>query len=114
MLKTPRLAFTFCVLVGINTVNFYDRQVLGAVQEKVRTEWGLSDSQLGWLGTAFILLYAVVGLPLGRLADRAQRKWVLAAGAGLWSVLTFASRFAWNLWSLFASRLGVAVGEATC
>ena len=70
MPKTSHLVFTFCVLVGINTMNFYDRQVLGAVQEKIRKEWGLSDSQLGWLGTAFILLYAVVGLPLGRLADR--------------------------------------------
>src|SRR5205823_8366106 len=114
MHKTPHLAFTFCVLLGINTVNFYDRQVLGAVQEKVRGEWGLSDSQLGWLGTAFILLYAVVGLPLGRLADRARRKWILAAGVGLWSVLTFASGFAWNFWSLFALRLGVGVGEASC
>src|SRR5204862_1912262 len=114
MPKPSRLAFTFFVLVGINTVNFYDRQVLGAVQEKVRTEWGLSDSHLGWLGTAFILLYAVVGLPLGRLADRARRKWLLAAGVGLWSVLTFASGFATNFWSLFALRLGVRVGEASC
>src|SRR3954471_6634135 len=114
MLKTPHLVFTFCVLLGINTVNFYDRQVLGAVQEKVRGEWSLFDSQLGWLGTAFILLYAVVGLPLGRLADRARRKWVLAAGVGLWSVLTFASGFAWHFWSLFVLRLGVGVGEASC
>ena len=36
MPKTSHLVFTFCVLVGINAVNFYDRQVLGAVQEKVR------------------------------------------------------------------------------
>jgi MFS family permease len=114
MPKTPHLVFTFCVLVGINTVNFYDRQVLGAVQEQVRTEWGLSDSQLGLLGTAFMLLYAVVGLPLGRLADRSRRKWILAAGVGLWSVLTFASGFATNFWSLFVLRLGVGVGEASC
>src|SRR5437773_4291796 len=114
MLKTPHLAFTFFVLVGINTVNFYDRQVLGAVQEKVRTEWGLSDSKLGWLGTAFILLYAVVGLPLGRLADVGRRKWILAGGVGLWSLLTLGSGFAWNFWSLFVLRLGVGVGEASC
>src|ERR671922_1271310 len=100
MLKISHLTFTFFVLVGINTVNFYDRQVLGAVQEKVRAEWGLSDSQLGWLGTAFILLYAVVGLPLGRLADRARRKWLLAAGVGLWSVLTFACGLATTFWAL--------------
>lgn len=114
MQKKSHLAFTFLVLLGINTVNFYDRQVLGAVQEKIRKEWSLSDSQLGWLGTAFILLYAVVGLPLGRLADRARRQWILAAGVGLWSALTFASGLAWNFWSLFVLRLGVGVGEATC
>ena len=109
-----RLVFTFVVLVGINAVNFYDRQVLGAVQEQLRKEWDLSDGQLGMLGTAFILLYAVVGLPLGRLADRARRTWVLAAGVGLWSALTFASGFATNFWTLFALRLGVGVGEASC
>ena len=113
-MKKPHLVFTFCVLVGINTVNFYDRQVLGAVQEQVRKEWGLSDSQLGMLGTAFILLYAVVGLPLGRLADRARRKWILAAGVALWSAMTFASGFATSFWALFILRLGVGVGEASC
>lgn len=113
-MKKFHLIFTFCVLVGINTVNFYDRQVLGAVQEKIRTEWGLSDSQLGMLGTAFILLYAVVGLPLGWLADRAPRKWLLAVGVGLWSALTFASGFATSFSTLLVLRLGVGVGEASC
>src|SRR5262245_66281113 len=114
MIKTRHLAFTFLVLVGINTVNFYDRQVLGAVQEKIRKEWSLSDSRLGWLGTAFILLYAVVGLPLGRLADRARRTWLLAAGVGLWSVMTFTSGFATGFLTLFLLRLAVCVGEAAC
>src|SRR5215510_7814565 len=90
---TPRLVFTLGVLLAINTMNFFDRQVLPAVQEKIRPEWGLSDSELGWLGTAFILLYAVVGLPLGRLADVGRRKWILATGVALWSLLTFAGGF---------------------
>jgi MFS family permease len=111
---TPRLVFTLFVLIGINTMNFFDRQILSAVQEKIRKEWTLSDSDLGWLGAAFILLYAVVGVPLGRLADVWRRKWVLALGVGLWSVLTLGSGVAWNFWSLFASRLGVGVGEASC
>jgi MFS family permease len=111
---TTRLVFTLCVLLGINTMNFFDRQVLPAVQEKIRREWDLSDSDLGWLGTAFILVYAVVGLPLGRLADVWRRKWILAAGVGLWSLLTLGSGFAWNFWSLFGLRLGVGVGEASC
>src|SRR5438105_4139369 len=112
--STPRLAFTLGVLLGINTMNFFDRQILSAVQEKIRVEWSLSDSALGDLGTAFILLYAVVGLPLGHLADVWRRKWVLSAGVGLWSLMTLASGFAWNFWSLFVFRLGVGIGEASC
>src|SRR5262245_49945141 len=111
---TARLVFTLCVLLGINTMNFFDRQILPAVQEKIRKEWDLSDSALGALGTAFILLYAVVGVPLGRLADVWRRKWILAAGVGLWSILTIGSGFAWEFWSLFVLRLGVGVGEASC
>jgi MFS family permease len=114
MPKTSHLAFTFFVLVGINTMNFFDRQVLPAVQEKIRKDWRLSDTDLGWLGTAFILLYAVVGLPLGRLADRWHRRWLLAAGVGLWSLMTFASGFAAGFWTLFVLRLCVGIGEATC
>jgi MFS family permease len=110
----PRLVFTLAVLLGINTMNFYDRQVQAAVQEKIKAEWLLSDRELGELGTAFILLYAVIGLPLGRMADVWRRKFILAAGCGLWSLLTFGSGFAWNYWSLFAMRLGVGVGEASC
>jgi MFS family permease len=111
---TARLVFTFCVLLGINTMNFFDRQILPAVQEKIRKDWNLSDSDLGWLGTAFIVLYAAIGLPLGRLADVWRRKWILAAGVGLWSLLTIGSGLAWSFWSLFVLRLGVGVGEASC
>jgi MFS family permease len=113
-ITTPRLVFTLCVLLGINTMNFFDRQILPAVQEKIRKDWLLSDSKLGWLGTAFILLYAVVGPPLGYLADVWRRRWILAAGVGLWSLLTLGSGLAWSFWSLFALRLGVGVGEASC
>jgi MFS family permease len=111
---TPRLVFTLCVLLAINTMNFFDRQILPAVQEKIRLAWGLSDSELGWLGTAFILLYAAVGLPLGRLADVWRRRWILAGGVALWSLLTLGAGFAWSFWSLFVLRLGVGVGEASC
>jgi MFS family permease len=79
---TPRPVFSFGVLLAIITMNFFDRQILPAVQEKVRKQGGLSDSELGWLGTAFILLCAVIGLPLGRLADVWRRKWRLALRLG--------------------------------
>jgi MFS family permease len=109
-----RRTFTLLVLLGINTMNFYDRQVLGAVAEPIRAEWDLDDRALGALGTAFTLLYAAVGLPLGRAADAGRRTTILLAGVLLWSVTTSLSGLAGGFWSLFLVRLLVGVGEASC
>jgi len=84
------------------------------VTEPLRLEWLLSDTQLGWLVTAFTLLYAVVGLPLGRLADTWRRTFILSTGLALWSGLTFLSGFSRGFWQLFAARMGVGIGEASC
>ncbi|MGZ4889063.1 MAG: spinster family MFS transporter [Candidatus Angelobacter sp.] len=101
------------VLVAINVLNFYDRQVAGAVVEPVRKEFHLTDTEIGWLNTAFTVLYGVVGLPLGRLADKVSRKKLLAIGIAVWALLT-ASASRINSYSfLVFSRLGVGVGEAT-
>ncbi len=110
----PRVIFTLAVLLGVNTMNFYDRQVQAAVQEQLKTSLDAPDRILGYLGSAFIILYAVVGLPFGRLADVGNRKLILAGGVAVWSVLTFGSGLAWSFMSLFILRLGVGVGEATC
>src|SRR5262245_58351953 len=85
---TGQAIYAVCILFGINTMNFYDRQVVGAVGELVREEWGLNDRQLSALTIAFVLLYAVVGLPLGYWADVGRRKFILATGVLLWSVMT--------------------------
>ncbi len=106
--------YALAVLFAINLMNFFDRQILGAVGEQIRREWALGDTALGALGTAFTLLYAFVGVPFGRLADRGVRKHILAGGVFLWSVLTAASGLARNFWELFIVRLGVGVGEASC
>jgi len=108
------IAYALAVLFAINTLNFFDRQILGAVGEPIRKEFGLSDASLGLLGTAFTLLYAFVGLPLGVLADKIGRKGILSAGVFVWSVLTAASGLAQSFWQIFALRLGVGVGEASC
>lgn len=102
------------MLVLINIVNFYDRHVAGALAEPMRKEFALTDTEIGWIGTAFTILYAVIGLPLGRLADRRSRKRLLAAGSAVWGALTALAAWAVNLPMLLVSRLGVAVGEATC
>lgn len=109
-----RLAFTLAVLFGLNFMNFYDRQVLGAIGERLKNEWRLTDGELGGLTTAFMLLYAVVGIPLGRLADRGRRRIVLGVGAIVWSGFTALSGLATGFASLFIYRMGVGVGEASC
>jgi predicted MFS family arabinose efflux permease len=102
------------ILFAINILNFYDRQALASLTEPVRKEFGLSDTQIGWMSTAFTLLYAVIGVPLGRLADRASRKKLLASGVSVWSALTASTAIASTYGFLLFSRLGVAVGEAVC
>ena len=106
--------YALLVLFGINMMNFYDRQIPAAVTEPMRKEFLLTDTQIGLLATAFTLIYAVAGVPLGRLSDTRARKKILAAGVTVWSVLTAASGFARSYATLFAARLGVGIGEASC
>jgi MFS family permease len=105
---------SLAVLFAINILNFYDRQVLGALLEPIRKEFHLSDTQLGTLGTLPIVLYALVGLPLGRLADSGSRKKLLAAGVAVWASLTGLGGLVQSYLMLLVSRLGVYVGEAAC
>jgi len=113
-MRQTRPGWTLFVLFLLNALNFFDRNILGAVVEPLRHEWSLRDAQIGWIGTAFTLLYAVVGLPLGRLADHARRTRLLGGGALLWSAMTAISGLTTSFAGLFAARLGVGVGEAVC
>lgn len=102
------------VLCGINLLNFYDRQAPGALVEPMRREFGLSDTEIGLLGSIFIWVYALAGVPLGRVADVWSRKKLLAIGVTVWSALTAASGLATSFSFLLFARLGVGVGEAVC
>src|SRR5882757_6795966 len=99
--------YALVVLFAINLMNFFDRQLLGGVGEGIRREWALSDTALGLLGTVFTLLYAFVGLPLGRLSDKIARRKILAAGVFVWSLLTALSGVARTFAQLIVARLGV-------
>ena len=88
--------------------------MISALTEPVRREFALSDTQIGFLTTSFTLLYALIGVPLGRIADRSSRKKLLAAGVSVWSLLTATTALATSYGLLLFSRLGVAVGEAVC
>ncbi len=107
-------SYALSILFLINAMNFFDRQIGGVLAEPIRKEWGLTDIQVGWLATAFTLLYAVIGVPMGRLADRSSRTRILAWGVFFWSLMTAAAGLTRNFGQLFLVRLGVGVGEATC
>lgn len=102
------------MLFAINMMNFFDRQIIAVVTEPIRQEWQLDYSRVALLGTAFTLIYAAMGVPLGRLTDKVSRVRILAIGVLVWSILTAASGLAKNYWQLFAYRLGVGIGEASC
>lgn len=106
--------FALAVLFLINLLNFYDRHVPGALTEPVRKEFNLTDSQVGLMGSAFIWVYAIIGIPLGYVADIWSRRKLLAWGTGIWSAMTAASGLAISFTTLLIPRMGVGVGEAVC
>lgn len=114
MQKTRAVLFPVLVLFAINILNFYDRNAPGALVEPMRKEFGLSDTQIGLMGSAFIWIYAIVGVPLGRVADSWSRKKLLTLGVIVWTSLTALAGVATSFGLLLVSRMGVGVGEAVC
>lgn len=103
--------------LGVLTIayifSFVDRQILSLLVEPIRADLQISDFQMGLLqGMAFALFYTILGLPLGRLADRFSRKIIVGIGAFCWSVMTAACGLSKNFTTLFITRMGVGVGEA--
>ena len=101
------------MLTVVYTFNFIDRQILVILQEPIKAELGLSDAQLGLLtGFSFALVYVTAGIPIAWLADRANRRNIVAASLAFWSLMTALSGLVQNYGQLLAARLGVGVGEA--
>lgn len=95
------------------TLSFIDRQILTLMVDPIKRDLGLSDTQFSLLhGLAFALFYTFLGLPIGRLADRANRHKIIAAGVATWSLMTVACGLARNYGQMFLARMGVGVGEA--
>jgi predicted MFS family arabinose efflux permease len=110
---SARRYYTLALLVAVGLVAWIDRNVLATLLESIKAELGFSDTELGLLGgAAFGLFYAVVGLPVALLADRGNRRSLIALAVGLWSVMTALCGLAGGFASLFLARVGVGVGEA--
>lgn len=107
----PALVLT--MLLVVYTFNFLDRQILGILAKPIQSSLHLSDAEFGAIGgTAFAILYSVLGVPLALLADRVGKTKVIAGSLVVWSGFTALCGAATGFWSLFLSRLGVGVGEA--
>ena len=106
--------YVVAVLLLAQTFSFLDRMIMGLLVGPIRESFQISDTQYSLLaGLAFSLFYAVMGLPLARIADSKSRRNLIAAGIAVWSAMTALCGLARGYWSLFIARVGVGVGEAT-
>ena len=105
--------YVVAVLLVAYTLSFVDRTILTLLVEPIKHDLGLSDTQLSLLhGLAFAIFYTALGIPIARLADRASRRNIIAAGIAVWSLMTAVCGLAKNFGQLFLARVGVGVGEA--
>lgn len=111
--STAACWYALGLLTIVYTFNFIDRQLLAILQEAIKAELSLSDSQLGLLtGFAFAIFYVTAGIPIARWADRSNRRNIVALSLFIWSGMTAISGYVQNYLQLLLARIGVGVGEA--
>ncbi|MBV1878475.1 MAG: MFS transporter [Pseudomonadales bacterium] len=106
---------SYCLglLFSAYILSFIDRQILALLVGPIRADFGITDFEYSLLaGAAFAILYAVAGLPLGRLADKYSRRMIVAGSVFFWSIMTVSCGFTKNFAQLFVARMGVGAGEA--
>jgi MFS family permease len=100
------------LLAAINLMNYYDRLLIVVVSQPLRLEFQLTDTQYGLLtGPAFVFVYAISSIVFGMLADRVERRRLIASATALWSILTACCGLAQSFPMLALARAGVGVGE---
>ncbi|HTE39404.1 MAG TPA: MFS transporter [Steroidobacteraceae bacterium] len=106
--------FVVFILMVCYTLSFVDRQILAFLVGPIKRDLGVTDTQIGLLqGFAFALFYTFLGVPIGWLADRMNRRNIIAIGVVFWSIMTALGSAVRTYAALFGVRIGVGVGEAT-
>ena len=106
--------YALFVLMLCYTLSYVDRQILAFLVEPLKSELAIGDTKIGLLqGIYFAMFYTFVGLPMGWLADRYNRRNIVAAGVLIWSVMTALSGAARSYTTLALARMGVGFGEST-
>lgn len=105
--------YALAILFTVNLFNYIDRQIVFGVFPLIQGDLALSDSALGLLGSAFMVVYMLASVPLGIVGDRWARNKVIALGVAVWGAATFLSGLARSFGQLFFSRALVGIGEAS-
>jgi MFS transporter, Spinster family, sphingosine-1-phosphate transporter len=110
-----RVSYAYVVLVILsllNLLNYIDRFIFAALIPYIKQDTGYTDQQLGWVGSAFTIIYTVCSPLFGYLGDRYRRGRLLACGIAIWSLATATTGIAANFAQLLVSRAAVGIGEA--
>ncbi|MGF1455766.1 MAG: spinster family MFS transporter [Alphaproteobacteria bacterium] len=112
-LKIAGRHIALAILTLIYILNYMDRQILSVLLQPIKEEFGVSDGTLGLLsGVTFALFYATLGIPIALLADRVNRRNVIAISLTVFSLMTVLCGMATQFWHLLLARIGVGIGEA--
>lgn len=105
--------YVLVVFMLCNSCSFIDRQILTILLVPIKAEFHLTDTELGFLsGVSFALFFAVMGIPIGWLADRTNRRNLMTGALTVFSAMTVLSGISPSFWPMAAARMGVGVGEA--
>ena len=110
---SPRRYYVLAVLTGVYAFNFLDRTIFNVLIEPIKKEFALSDTTMGLLaGFGFVLFYSLLGIPIARVADRVNRRNIVALAFAFWSAMTFLCGLASSVTTLALARIGVGIGES--
>jgi MFS family permease len=108
-----RRYYVLGLLTAVYALNFLDRTIFNVLIEPIKKEFALSDTMMGLLaGFGFVLFYSLLGIPIARVADRLNRRNIVAVAFAFWSAMTFLCGMATSVTSLALTRIGVGIGES--
>jgi predicted MFS family arabinose efflux permease len=111
--QPARRYFVLGLLTIIYTLNFLDRTIFNVLIEPIKKEFALSDTAMGLLaGFGFVLFYSLMGIPIARVADRLNRRNIVAIALAFWSAMTLFCGMAQSVTALALARIGVGIGES--
>jgi MFS family permease len=111
--SATRRYYVLALLTIIYALNFLDRTIFNVLIEPIKKEFALSDTTMGLLaGFGFVLFYSLLGIPIARVADRLNRRNIVALAFAFWSAMTALCGMASSVATLTLARIGVGIGES--